>query len=95
MTRETHRARHIHLHDCADELGADYLLHHPNAQLDQVSFEAVLDWSGEQARFPTEPDPQNPNHQHNGVAFTTPRDEGGDGDSGDDSGNQGGDLSGP
>ncbi len=73
MSVETHRARHEHLRDCADELGADYLRHHPDRHLELVSYQQVLDWAAKEAEDPTEPDPRDANHHHNGALLTVVR----------------------
>lgn len=54
---ERHRARHVELHKCLDELVADYLRHQGlgGTTLTDTSVMALMLWSADQMRHPTEP----------------------------------------
>ena len=55
MTPAEHKARHIELHRCLDELFADYIKHHPQqTAFTSMPFIDLLRWSAEQAMNPTE-----------------------------------------
>jgi hypothetical protein len=45
-----HRLRHVTLHQCLDELCADFVIHNDRP----LTIDALLQWSKQQAIFPTE-----------------------------------------
>jgi hypothetical protein len=76
---DTHRARHMRLHDALDELVADYLRYHRDQQIDHLSVRTLLDWSAAQAQRPQELQPGEPDGgHHNGAQFTPSHPEGDD-----------------
>lgn len=50
---ETHRQRHVELHQAFDELIADYMRHHPGAYLGDTSLLELIQWSHAQTQEPT------------------------------------------
>ena len=67
--RETHRARHVRLHQALDELLADYLCHHPHASLQTLDVPRLMVWAAAQARHPTDPPRHAARDHHNGAQF--------------------------
>lgn len=53
---ETHRERHIKLHQAFDELFADYIDNHPDEiEFTKMKLNKLLDWSHDQTKKPNHP----------------------------------------
>ena len=53
MTVEEHRAKHIHLHHCLDELIADYISQNETKFLSGTTLLDIMEWSHAQTQNPT------------------------------------------
>lgn len=55
MNKEEHLKRHKELHECLDELFADYIRHHPSeTKFLDVPLERLIEWSYQQTIKPEE-----------------------------------------